>query len=664
MANFQTVPVALSFMALAIQATHVQANDAAQLQMDKIVVSATRVEQPLEEVSRSIIVIDRDEIDTLQSQSVAEILSFEPNVLIEGGPRHAYQTINIRGLGGNRVLQTIDGVQQDFESGHRASYFLDPVLLNSVEVIKGPASTLWGSNALGGVVSQTTIDASDLLEADQAVGGLIKTGWNFNNDQSSTTAAVAGQSDDVEWLFSSYYRDSNDIETGNGQAVGNSASRDKGLLAKTTWYVDEEQELTFNLRHADVAGGVPSNGSSNVNNSSVFLVDKDQKNSSASVDYRINSSSLLNAQVLAYWIGVDIDETRVSDGRFDSTKKDTFGLNVNNAAKIGDVRLIYGFDGYHSNFDTARQNVGTPRAGEHDTDIDVFGAFTQVNVPLNAVLELELAGRYDYFSTEAKNLNRDRSDDQFSPSAALIWQTTPALELTLRHDRAFRAPTAEELYSSGAHFCVARFGCNTFVSNPDLKAEDAANTELIARYTATKALYLEGSIFYNRVDDFIEQTVNAPVFGRGGLTSWTTTFSNVNEATLEGFEVEAHYSLTSWDFQLGYGQTRGENRSTNSPLNNIPADTWTATANYKGFGDRVDLGTRLLHAERQDRTSNGRVFGNYTVADLYASWEPRAVDGLQVDLTISNISDENYRRVGSEIDEAGREIMLSTSYKF
>ena len=117
--------------------------------LNKVLVSATRIESPLSEVSRPVAVVERKEIDTMQPQSIAQVLRFQSNVSISGGPRAGSQSVNIRGLEGSKVLQTVDGVRQVFESGHRPSYFLDPALLKNIELVKGPASTLWGSGAVG-----------------------------------------------------------------------------------------------------------------------------------------------------------------------------------------------------------------------------------------------------------------------------------------------------------------------------------------------------------------------------------------------------------------------------------------------------------------------------------------------------------------------------------
>ncbi|WP_292746306.1 TonB-dependent receptor plug domain-containing protein, partial [Methylophaga sp. UBA3191] len=133
------------------------------LEMEEIKITATRNAEPSGTQSRNITVIDKTELDERQATSVPQTVAHLPNVTLSGGPREDVQNVNIRGLGDNQVLQLVDGVRQNFMSGHRPTYFLDPELIKSVEVVKGPSSALWGSGALGGVISQNTIHAADLL---------------------------------------------------------------------------------------------------------------------------------------------------------------------------------------------------------------------------------------------------------------------------------------------------------------------------------------------------------------------------------------------------------------------------------------------------------------------------------------------------------------------
>ncbi len=101
---------------------------------------------------------------------MAAALKALPNVDVQGGARAIVQKPSIRGLSDNRIVQVIDGVRQNFDLAHRGSYFVPMSLIQEIEVIKGPSSSLWGSGALGGVVAMRTPNALDLLKNNDKFG--------------------------------------------------------------------------------------------------------------------------------------------------------------------------------------------------------------------------------------------------------------------------------------------------------------------------------------------------------------------------------------------------------------------------------------------------------------------------------------------------------------
>ncbi len=619
--------------------------------------------------TRSTALTDEEDLRKIQPKSVAEAVKHHANVTVAGGSRPNSQTVNIRGLEGNRILQTIDGVRQVFESGHRPSYLLDPSLLKEVEVVKGPASSIWGSGALGGVIAQRTINATDVLEGDQTFGGFVKSGVNTNNHESNNVVTLAGQANDFDWLFNANYRDSDDFQLGNDEALENSASQNQGMMVKGNWQLDEGQSLRFNFRAANNEGAVPSNGSSNVTSSN-FLINRDQSTKNLSLGYSLDTNSpLVNADAIVYWNNVVMDEDRVSDGRTDGTDLDVYGIKLNNIANIDGIQIIYGVDGYQEQFNAEREGGASSRPNPPDGTTTVAGVFSQASIPLNDSWSLEVGGRYDYFETEADNLG-SRSDSAFSPSAALIWDISETVALTLRHDRSFRAPSSEELYTTGTHFCMGPGFCNTFTANPDLEAEKAANTELaiaanFGSLNRSGLFGIEAAVFHNKVDDYIEQVVEDPNFMT--FDPGTTTWINVDTAVLVGGEIAFSYEYDALQAKVSYGITHGKDDNTDEDLTNIPADTLKADVSY-GFTNNFRAGFRLTHARDMSRTDNDDVstdtYDGYTITDLYASWQPASVDGLSVDLTVNNLSDQHYRQAWAQLDEPGREVIASVRYDF
>lgn len=645
------------------------------LEMEEIRITATRDAEQSVTLSRNITVIDKTELEQIQATSVPQTVAHLPNVTLSGGPRESVQSVNIRGLGDNQVLQLVDGVRQNFTSGHRPTYFLEPELIKNVEVLKGPSSALWGSGAIGGVISQNTIHAADLLKSKD-FAGFIKQGYHSNTDKWLTTTALAGRMENVDWLVSGFYRDGNDVELGNSDNLDGSASRDKGMMAKVDWFIDDNQSATFNLRKSEINGAVPSNGSAEPGSSN-FMIQRENQTDHASVDYRLNPDNpWLNAQLMLYWNNTEMQEYRLSDRRADRTEIETLGVNLNNRTEVGKVRFIYGVDGYQDKLTTQRGGLNRP-APPHATT-EVWGAFTEAHIPLATDWQLELGGRYDYFSTEAKNLNNDRSDNAFSPSVALVWQTTEKLNMTLRYDEAFRAPTAEELYTTGTHFCITSTACNIFIPNANLKPEESQNIEFITEFTnqdifiQQDLLRITANLFYNNIDNFIEQTVDNPVFSSlpfppfFSIDAGNTTYNNVDEARLKGFELTVNYGLNDFNAALSYGQTRGEDKQTGEKLSGIPADKWVLDLSQRFVHRSVKTGLRVSHIEAQNRTpsEDSRDYDRYTLADIYATWEPATMPNLKLDLSVNNLTDQYYRVAFQELYMPGRDVRLAVTYQF
>lgn len=126
-------------------------------------VSVTATRSPMEafDYPGMVTVIGRGEMDRLQPASPGDVLRFVPNVEFLGGPRRTGEVSTIRGFSGPDVIVLLDGTRQNFGSAHDERMFIAPSLLTSAEVLRGPASSLYGSGGPGGVIELRTLKASD-----------------------------------------------------------------------------------------------------------------------------------------------------------------------------------------------------------------------------------------------------------------------------------------------------------------------------------------------------------------------------------------------------------------------------------------------------------------------------------------------------------------------
>ncbi|MCM2679597.1 TonB-dependent hemoglobin/transferrin/lactoferrin family receptor [Echinimonas agarilytica] len=685
----------LSLLALAISSATlsqhaIAADDSKQAtQLAVVHVNATRTEQVKEDVTRQIAVVSAEEISEIQPNSVAETVKYQANVSIEGGAVPGNQSINIRGLSGEKVLQVIDGARSNTNFSHRPSYFLDPELLSSVEVLKGPSSNLWGSGALGGVVVQNTITADDVIAAGKSVGGFVKAGYQDNGDVWNTTGTVAAKNDEFNGLFAATFRDSSEMEQGNGNTLYGTEAENSTILAKLGWNLDSHQTLNFQVRRANLEGVPPTVGSADdLINGSENLIQRDVTDTHIAIDYKISGTSpLLNLTTKAYYNKSENEETPLFGGT-DQSDVETIGFNIINTFDLGKTSVMAGIDGYRDTVNTSRaENPDSSNRPEppSEAESNVWGAFTNVTHIINEQWQVEAGLRYDHFDTESADLDSDYSESSWSPSAAIRWKATDWLRWTLRYDEAFRAPSSYELYIQGTHFNYGAPGWdNVFVANTDLKPEKSANIELTADLNFQNVfgkdqLSLFATVFKNDVDDFIYlNVVTEDDFGAPpscNCITGTSTHLNATDAELKGFEVGADYSIGALSASLSYGQTHAKGNTvvgdqvTRDYLAGIPADKWVADVNY-GFWDiDTKAGVRVMHVSEQDRVpaadAEATEYDGYTLADVYVSWEPSTfAQGLKIDLSLNNAFDQNYRVAWSEVYEPGRSVRLSAKYSF
>ncbi|MGI9277509.1 MAG: TonB-dependent hemoglobin/transferrin/lactoferrin family receptor [Endozoicomonas sp.] len=670
----------LAFAVMAATAGLAQANEPQEVSstvLKQVTVTATRVEKALGETAHAIDVVDQYEIQQNQPESVAQAVKNLPNVTVTGGPRATAQGVNIRGVQGTRVLQVTDGARQNFNNGHRGTFFTDPELLKSIEVAKGPASSLWGSGAIGGVVVQNTKNASDFLEPGQTIGGYVSQGYHSNNSKSLTSGSIYGQDDSIDWLLNGYYNDGDDYKLGNDEDLENSAARQKGGMAKLGWQMDNDSRFEFKAQHTQQNAKVPSNPSTNVGRSSP-LITQDTTSTDLSASYLFNpDSKLIDSKLQLFYTDTEFDEYRIETKQKDNTRYKTLGTAFTNQSNFSAFDLTYGFDAYQNAVETERDDSG---AGNRPDGLDgesrTIGAYVHADIPLAETWKLQPSIRYDRFKSEDNRKdsdvkNKKQSKDAVSPSVALIWNTTDWLTLSAAYNEAFRAPGMEEMFSTGTHFGGGPFR-NVFVPNPDLKPEEAKNKELsanmrFANLLGDDELQITGNIFRNDVDNFINQIVSM----RPG--NMTTTWVNVDEARLEGFELVAKYRFENIETGLSYGQTRGEDRKNDEDLDNIPADKTVADIAYLALQGDLKFGTRYTHANSQDKVSesskvNNRVdqYDGYELWDLYASYEPAtgSLKGFKADFTVNNVTDKHYRVAWSELYSPGRNYKLNVRYMF
>ena len=191
-------------------------------QLSDVTVSATRSARKVDDVPSSVSVITGATIQKEGARNLKDVFRNELDVTVPVGPtrfgvggaatgRGGQEGVNIRGLGGNQVLMLVDGIRipNGFSFGPFSTGrgdFLDIDGLKSVEVLRGPASTQYGSDGLAGAVTFKTLDPSDVLARGQNVGGFARLGYASIDQAGSGTLAVAGKNEKWQAMILGSYR--------------------------------------------------------------------------------------------------------------------------------------------------------------------------------------------------------------------------------------------------------------------------------------------------------------------------------------------------------------------------------------------------------------------------------------------------------------------------
>ncbi|HHF5293159.1 TPA: TonB-dependent hemoglobin/transferrin/lactoferrin family receptor [Haemophilus influenzae] len=719
-----------SKLSLAIATTLVTANALAQsTELDSINVIATR------DPSKFAYTPEKQSKDSLlskQATSVAAALEDIPNVDIRGGSRSIAQKPNIRGLSDNRVVQVIDGVRQNFDLAHRGSYFLPMSLIQEIEVIKGPSSSLWGSGALGGVVAMRTPNALDLLKNNDKFGVKIRQGYQTANNLSEKDVSVFAANDKFDVLISGFYNNADNLRTGRGNKLNNTAYKQFGGLAKFGWQINDANRVELSHRETRFKQTAPSNNEveNELTNEKIieqieeFHKPKDgfpprAKSSSetskfySGVKTRFGSVSYLTDQqipdqstVFNYYLTPDNPylnthialynnktiekEQRKVSGVKDQTKLTTRGINLRNSSELSHISFVYGVDYMRDKISTERGTNNKDaqfRADPYNANSNTTGVYLIAHIPLfGEKLLLSPSVRYDHYDTSSKTVKY--KDKHLSPATKLTWKVTNWLDFSAKYNEAFRAPSMQERFVSGAHFGARLIGgldtINKFVANPNLRPETAKNKEITANlhfdslFKQGDKFKIEATYFRNDVKDFINLKIfndantnkSASASANGTLLPLPTKsqYQNITNARLSGIELQAQYQTERLTLFTNYGSTKGKDKDSGEALSNIAASKIGVGVNYALVKDKFTVGATITHYAAQHRVPKDHAvtYPSYILTDLRATYAPLKGEwkNLRLDFALENLFDRKYQPAFSLMEGTGRNAKISAVYSF
>lgn len=682
----------------------------AEQREETVTVYGTSNPLPVFDYPGQVTVISRDTLELIQPSAMSDLLRDVPGLQFSGGPRRTGETPSIRGLGRENVLVLLDGARQSFSSAHDGSFFLDPELVRTAEVVRGPASALYGSGAVGGVLAFETVNAADLLREGESFGGRLRTAYQSVNEEWLGSATVYGRSGKLDALASLGFRRSGDIALGSGIDLPSDDEITTGIVKLGYQFTDAlSGEIAWQKFSNNAVE--PNNGQGTLGTGDATLdrdVDKDISSELWRGAVRYNpSSDLIDAKLTVYQSTTGVDEFDATVPRTTLREIETTGVSLRNASRflLGPVEttLTVGGDWYEdSQTGTDSTATGGIRGGVPNGSAEFAGIFVQAEAAVERPFGLPgrlivIPGiRHDSFESSS-DLSPDKaSDDKLSPRLGASYAPVEWLRLYASYTEGFRAPSINELYLDGVHFSVPHptlfnpalgrfvFVNNNFVPNADLKPESSETVEvgfgLDFRNVLTREDRFQGKISYfeSDVSDLINLTVDfsydptcfvGPSFFP--CTAGSTNSANIAGASLEGWEAEASYDALLWFARATLSTIEGADTATGEDLGTLTPDRLTLDTGIKLTSWNTRIGTRIQVADEFERRalSGGSLMVaerrvGYVVLDLYGSWRPQFAPNLRIDAGIDNIFDHDYDRVFEGVSEPGRNFKIALSWQF
>ncbi|WP_052879571.1 TonB-dependent hemoglobin/transferrin/lactoferrin family receptor [Vibrio coralliirubri] len=700
---------------LALSSTSAFAEDYALF--DEVVVSATRTEQSKADVSSSIESVSSEDIDNQMSNDIKQALQYTPGVEAQGSGRFGISGFNIRGVEGDRVKLMVDGVQQPtpYNPGateqRKYSNAIEVDTLSVIEVNKGPASTLYGSDAIGGAVLLRTKNPEDMLRTDGDENRFgIKSSYTSADEQFKNTLSWAMRKDKLETIVMATYAQGHETEThssgsdieGPDRGAANPADTElSNFLAKAFYNVSDSNKIGLTLEHYQrqydedelnyngytLMPGFVYTDNYNEDTNKRFRATLEQQlklNSSIadSLDWSLSyqDSSTLNKNYdTTGFNGRRLRERDASDVNMQVDTQLSKLVNISGA----DHEFTYGFTYLQNDFELDNtdhkfdQGTVTPGStGIPDAKITQWGVFLQDQAFFMDDKLIVTGGlRYDSFvadpsTDEGYTTEYDKNeDDAFTAKLGSVYHINDSLSVFGQIGQGFKAPSVYDLYYFYNQGAIVE-------ANPNLKAERSLSYELGLRGSNQYARF-ELSTFYTDYTDFINETKTGEQGGKDVFTK-----ENLDEVTIYGAEFSSTINLDTL-FDAPYGTyTRlavayadGEDKSTGKSIDSVAPLTSTI-----GLGiERDNFGSALnvkMVASKDDWNSDDNVdVSGYTVVDLTAYYRP--ITDLTLRAGLFNALDKKYwlysDMSGSAHDsqfntdiksQPGRNWGLSANYEF
>ncbi|SDZ77715.1 hemoglobin/transferrin/lactoferrin receptor protein [Desulfuromusa kysingii] len=694
----------LTALALTVSSPVTATEQETQSKYDEIIVTAAKTAETLRDTLGSIELVTNEEIERQGATSVADLLRDVPGIEVMSNSSPASKRVMIRGEGSERTLILVDGQKiSENKSMDGAPLLIAPERIERIEVIKGPASVLYGSEAIGGVINIIT-----KKDGDKPIQGTISETYNSATEGWDSFASVYGNYKQFGYRISGNYSDQGNIDTPAG-TLDNSdfETQEFDAYLDYSWkngkvgIAYDKYTSDINLYTPEGVVGYPLTAFQ------LDLPNWDREKYSAFIELNEISDTLVKAKANIYYqetvkqfaqemsmsMSMQMGPPPAYVYAYDSTtltenNQDTLGAEAQLDWMFADrlyqiTGISYSKDQLDA--DSWKENsvttntfppmmgfdpVGsTINAYNYKAQLDTYAIYMQHEWTLPADFTLTYGGRYTWVDSELSettdpDINRESSSDSHPVfSAGLTWSGIDGLTLRTLFGQGYRTAYLQELYIGTIHG-----GYTVTLPNHELDPETSNNFEIGARYE-NYGLYFDLAAFKNFAKDYIttEEIV--------GATTPTSQYQNIDEAETTGVEISAGYTIANTALTPYVSGTWIQRKFDNGGVSTQK----TGLPRFKGrYGIRYDKDLNnadvslFIDLYGRSASSAEEQFSDGSV-EKYASWETAnmtigsyfgAERQYRIDVNLNNIFDREYQTASSNIPESSTHAMIKFSATF
>jgi len=590
------------------------AEDAAAFDDGTITVTATRSPISIDDAPAVVTVIDEQRIADELVTDIKDLVRFEPGVSVRRAParfgaalgttgRAGNEGFTIRGIGGNRVLIQVDGVRvpDGFSFGAQGvgrGDYVDIGLVKSVEILRGPASALYGSDGLSGAVSFVTSNPSDILKEGQSFGGLVRGAYSSADEEYSGMAILAARGGTVSGMVAYTRRDYKELEN-QGKVGGTGSSRTKAnpqdgdsdaVLGRLVWEPGGGHTVRLTGEYVDTSlySNVLSGMSATVERLEAWDTGERVR---AAADWTWEGEGAIDyARVGAYWQNAK-DRQYTEEDRTpaaDRSRLNTFDNRVIGASAefragfstgAAEHRVAFGGDVSETRQKGVRDGTVPPFGETYPTrafpvtDYTLAGLYVGDEISFaDGVVTLFPALRFDHYKLSPKDdallpgfAAAGQSDSRLSPKFGAVVKLGEAVRLFGNYARGFKAPEPSQVNQFFSNLASGY----TSIPNPALGPEKSESIEGGFRVTS-EAVRFEASVFHATFDDFIIQKWVSGSFMPSDPAIYQ--FVNLHGAKVDGAEAKLEVKQGGFTGTLAVSYADGtvtDETGAKSPLESV-----------------------------------------------------------------------------------------------